>query len=307
MPFHRPLTRNIAACLLAAFLAYDPGFFPAYAADAIILNTDRYRVDTGRYSSFASFQRNLQRTLDDCGQGTPHVVAPGEEPLGRIGSETQAGIQRALQCAALKGVPHDSAAKSGAITKAVWRAVMADAAVPSYRERADALILSFEATDFGDRPEWNFCQDSTRQAGGQFDPRAPEAVCYNESDPCSFLTWGPRGATAGQGREIQWVLWLAWTRAPADVERAFGREFAAVSRFVRLKGDPRNICTHGAPLERFMCAVWLDPARRTVWETAPVNSAACTWSETAMPASTPSMSSTAPSCRPMRICGNAWA
>src|SRR4029078_3974717 len=202
------------------------------------------------------------------GKGTPHVVAPGEQPRGRIGSETQAGIQRALDCAAFKDVPHGSAARSGAITEAVWRAVMADVAVPSFRERTDALILSFEATDFGEQPEWNFCQDSKAKAGGQFAPREPGAVCYNESDPCSFLTWGPRGATAGQGREIQWVIWLAWQRAPADVERIFAGEFASVQRFFNLKGNPQNLCRHGAPLERFMCAVWLDPSRRRGCETA---------------------------------------
>src|SRR5262245_36752937 len=129
MLLHRPPTRNIAACLLAAFLARDPGFSPVYAADPIILNADRYRVDAGRYSPFAAFQRSLQRILDDCGKATPHVVAPGEEPRGRIGKETQAGIQRGLECAALRSVPYDSAARSGAITEAVWGAVMADAAV----------------------------------------------------------------------------------------------------------------------------------------------------------------------------------
>ena len=258
----------MAAFFLAAFLACVAIVSGAHATDAIVLSADRYRVETGRYSSFATFQRNLQRILDDCGKGTPHVVAPGEQPRGRIGSETQAGIQRALDCAAFKDLPHGSAARSGAITEAVWRIVMADVAVPSFRERTDALILSFEATDFGEQPEWNFCQDSKAKAGGEFDPKVPGAVCYNESDPCSFLTWGPRGATAGQGREIQWVIWLAWQRAPADVERIFAGEFASVQRFFNLKGNPQNLCRHGAPLERFMCAVWLDPARRRVWEDA---------------------------------------
>jgi hypothetical protein len=158
-------------------------------------------------------------------------------------------------------------AKSGVITAAVWHAVMPGAPLPSGRERAEALILSFEATDFGDRPEWNFCQDSKAKSAGAFDPKSG-AACYNDSDPCSFLTWGPRGATAGQGREIQWILWLAWKRAPAQVERAFAGEFASLSRFFKLKGNPPNRCEHGAPLERFMCAVWLDPARRHVWDDA---------------------------------------
>jgi hypothetical protein len=264
----RHVTLRPAARLLLATLACLPAIVPAYGSDPIIVNADRYRIDAGKYSPFATFQGNLQRILDDCGKSTPHVVAPGEAPRGRIGTETRLGIQRALDCAALAQVPADSAARSGAITEAVWRAVMPDVALPSLRQRTEAMVLSFEATDFGEKPEWNFCQDSKSQSARDFDPRAPGAVCYNESDPCSFLTWGPRGATAGQGREIQWILWLAWKRAPAEVERAFAGEFPNVVRFFGLKGDQQNTCKHGAPVELFMCAVWFDPARRKVWENA---------------------------------------
>jgi hypothetical protein len=259
---------GLAARLLLASLACLPATVPAHGSDPIIVNADRYRVDAGKYSPFAAFQGNLQRILDDCGKSTPHVVAPGEVPRGRMGTETRVGIQRALDCAPFAQVPTDSAARSGAITEAVWRAVMPEVAVPSLRQRTEAMVLSFEATDFGEKPEWNFCQDSKSKSARDFDPRAPGAVCYNESDPCSFLTWGPRGATAGQGREIQWILWLAWKRAPAEVERAFAGEFANVVRFFNLKGDQQNACMHGAPVEHFMCAVWLDPARRKVWENA---------------------------------------
>ena len=256
------------AGLLTILLTCGLGLASAQASDAVLLDANRYHVNAGRYSAFATFQGNLQRILDICGKGTPQVVAPGEEPRGRIGPETRLGIQRALECQALHEVPRDSAAKTGVITEAVWRAVMPNTPLPTSRERAEALVLSFEATDFGDKPEWNFCEDSKVKPAGEFDPRAPGAKCYNDSDPCSFLTWGPRGATAGQGREIQWILWLAWKRAPTQVENAFAAEFSSVARFFRLKGNPRNRCEHGAPLERFMCAVWLNPARRQVWESA---------------------------------------
>jgi hypothetical protein len=71
-----------------------PALVCAYASDGIVVNADRYRVETGRYSPFAVFQGNLQRILDDCGKGTPHVVAPGEAPHGRIGTETRLGVQQ---------------------------------------------------------------------------------------------------------------------------------------------------------------------------------------------------------------------
>ena len=84
-----------------------------------------------------------------------------------------------------------------------------------------------------------------------------------------MLTWGPRGATAGSGREIQWIVWMAWKQDRALVEKAFGREFSNVRRFFRLQSGPSDrICTEITPLKRFMCAVWMDPARRQIWEDA---------------------------------------
>src|SRR6202008_1376693 len=84
-----------------------------------------------------------------------------------------------------------------------------------------------------------------------------------------MLTWGPRGATAGSGRRIQGILWMAWRQDRALVEKAFGREFANVRRFFRLQSGPSDrICMEVTPLRRFMCAVWMDAARRDIWERA---------------------------------------
>jgi hypothetical protein len=240
-----------------------------FSADDVILNANRFPVLSGRYSVFAEFQRNLQHVLDACGKGEPTVVPPGSQPTGRIGVETRLGIQAALGCEPLRAVPPDSAAKDGVLTEAVWRAVMGGSPIPGLRDRVMAQVLSYEATDFGDRPEWNLCQDSKGRRGGQLDPKAPGFVCYNASDPCSLLTWGPRGATAGSGREIQWILWMAWKEDPAPIEKAFGGEFANVRRFFRLQSGPSDrICRERTPLRRFMCAVWVDPKRRRIWEEA---------------------------------------
>src|SRR5262245_50424178 len=99
---------------------------PARAADDIILNASRHHVLAGRYSVFAEFQRNLQRVLDDCGKVAPIVVPRGKEPSGRIGAETRLGIQVALDCKPLHGIPLGSPAKNGILTVPVWRAVMGD-------------------------------------------------------------------------------------------------------------------------------------------------------------------------------------
>src|SRR5262249_30148855 len=139
--------RILRAC---AFLTFVAGPLSAHASDPILLNADRYRVEAGRYSVFAAVQANLQHILDACGEGVPRGVE-GAAPPGRIGPATRAAIQRALECEALHSVPKDSPAHSGKITEAVWRAVMPGAAFPTVRERAEAMVLSFEATDFGDQ------------------------------------------------------------------------------------------------------------------------------------------------------------
>jgi hypothetical protein len=241
----------------------------ASAADDVILNVNRYHVLAGRYSVFADFQRKLQRILDDCGKVASVVVPRGKEPTGRIGRETRLGIQVALDCKPLHSVPLDSPAKDGILTSAVWRAVMGDVPEPTLQDRVIAQVLSYEATDFGDRPEWNLCQDSKGRRSRQLEPKAKGFVCYNASDPCSLVTWGPRGATAGSGREIQLILWMAWKQDPALVEGAFGREFGNAQRFFRLESGPSDrVCRDITPLRRFVCAVWVDPPRRKIWEDA---------------------------------------
>ena len=242
----------------------------ALAADDVILNVNRYHVLAGRYSVFADFQRNLQRILDDCGKVAPAVVPRGKEPTGRIGRRDTPGHSgcarlQAFAFSAARIPPRRTAYSPGRCGSAV----MGDAPVPSLQDRVIAQVLSYEGTDFGDRPEWNLCQDSKGRRNRQLDPKAKGFVCYNASDPCSLVTWGPRGATAGSGREIQWILWMVWKQDPALVENAFGREFSNVRRFFRLQSGPSDrICREVTPLRRFMCAVWVDPQRRKIWEDA---------------------------------------
>lgn len=252
----------------AVLLVVMTGAAHSAAADTVVLDATRYDILAGRYSVFAKFQGSLQRVLDACGKGTPPVVSRGENASGKIGLATRRGIQRAMECATLRDVPRDSAAKNGVLTEAVWRSVMGTEPLPTVELRANALILSFEATDFGDAPEWNLCQDGHRGQLGQSRSRSSEFVCYNESDPCSFLTWGPRGATAGAGREVQWILWMAWHRNPTQIETAFGPEFNNLQRFFRLKGGGKKQCDGNIPLKQFVCAVWVDPSRRRIWDNA---------------------------------------
>jgi hypothetical protein len=251
-----------ALVLLASLAA------PSARADGVILNPARYEILGGRYSPFAVFQSGLQRVLDQCGKGTPPIVPAGEDSAGRMGAATRYGIQRALDCPALRDVPADSPAREGILTQAVWHAVMGEASAPTVQDRAHAMVLSFEATDFGDPPEWNLCQDGVHRRQGTGKTAANDIVCYNESDPCSFVTWGPRGATAGAGREIQLILWMVSTRDPALLQKAFGAEYPNLRRFFQLKGGGKSKCDGDIPLKRFVCAVWMDQSRRKIWEQA---------------------------------------
>jgi hypothetical protein len=264
MPTTAGASARCAALLLT--LALGAAARPTAAEDAVVLNANRYDVLAGRYSVFARFQARLQHVLDDCGKPAPPVVRRGAAPSGRIGRETRQGILRALEC--LEGVPEHSPARQGILTESVWRAVMGPEPLPTLRDRADALVLSFEGTDFGDPPEWNLCQDNKPSAPRQSTPGAPGFLCYNASDPCSLLTWGPRGATAGSGREVQFILWMLWKEDPALVVKAFGPEAAHLQRFFRLRGEGSRSCYVATPLKRFLCAVWMDPARSRRWEAA---------------------------------------
>ena len=257
------IMNSLAIAVMAILASASAG-----RSDTVVLDVQRHPIFAGRYSVFARFQDALQRTLTACNKSEPVIVPPGEVSRGKIGGETLRGIQTALDCDALRDVPRQSAAKDGVLTPAVWRAVMGDERLPTPEDRAHALIMSFEATDFGEKPEWNFCQDNDQTKRGPLDPRARGFLCYNATDPCSFLTWGPRGATAGSGREIQWILWLAWRRDPSLVERAFGREFGNLQRLFRLKAPEGRTCSGDTPLEYFMCALWIDPVRRQIWDDA---------------------------------------
>ena len=255
------------SAIIAVTVLVSPGAAQS-DADAVVLDARRYEVFAGRYSVFARFQEALQRILTACNKAEVVIVPAGETSRGRIGSETVRGIQSALGCPELQNVPQDTAVKDGILTERVWHAVMGNDSPPTAEDRAHALTMSFEGTDFGEKPEWNFCQDNDWTKQEQSDPKKSNFVCYNSSDPCSFLTWGPRGATAGAGREIQWILWVTWKQDKALIRKAFRGEYANLHRLFRLQGPRGQTCSGDSPLEYFMCALWIDPARRQIWETA---------------------------------------
>lgn len=232
----------------------------ADGAETVVLDARRYPIFAGRHSPFATFQARLRERLDACGRGDVETGPRDAPPNGRLGPETVEAIKAFVDCGGAEA--SGALAREGVLTIAVWRAVMGDMPVPDATARAHTMVLSFEGTDFGDAPEWNLCQDGMRQG-----PRGPVA-CFNSSDPCSYLTWGPRGATAGSGREIQYILSAIDQRNPALLKAAFGVEYATLKRFYRAKSGPRDSCVGPVPLKILMCSIWATPERRAVWERA---------------------------------------
>lgn len=238
------------------------------ARDAVLVNPARYAIKVGRYSRLAEFQAALSHAVGECAdKAAPHGASTPEQ-IGLFTASTAGAIRSLTHCAVLKDLPANSAARRGQLTAAVWRAVMGKAAPPSVEERARSMILSFEATDFGDPPEWNLCQDGTRAQFGPSHRNRGSFRCFNASDPCSYMTWGPRGATAGSGREVQYVLWMAGRKDPEALRQAFGSEYANVRRFIDLKGSETEDCRDPSAVKRFICAVWVDDQRRRTWEKA---------------------------------------
>lgn len=259
-----PTSRILALSWLAVAVILPR---PALAgSDPIVVDAPDQIVSGGRYSQFATFQDRLKSLLQRCDRTRHREIAARLEPDGRIGKETRRAVVAALACHELKDVPAGSRAREGAITAAVWRAILGRTPTPDLRERTMALILTFEDTDFGDSPEWGFCRDNAPDAATSTDPTAADFACRNATDPCSFLTWGPRGATAGGGREIQLVLAMVDKRQPRLVESAFGAETANVRRLLGLVAGDAQRCPEDSAVELFMCSVWLDRKRRRQWE-----------------------------------------
>jgi len=256
-----------------ALLAVGVALFwhpPAKAAseqsDKVLLLTTSTDVLTGRFSSFARFQDNLRSALEKCGDPASLLKQAVPATAGTFGEPTRDAIRRAVACGAIKNVPSNSPAQDGVLTASVWMALMGGEPIPNVADRAHALVLSFEATDFGDVPEWNLCADSNKLDTAP--ARRRDLVCRNSSDPCSFITWGPRGATAGAGREIQHILWMVAKEDPNLLKSAFGEEYKNLQRFFRLKGATNGQCAGEIPIKRFICTIWLNGARRKLWERA---------------------------------------
>lgn len=122
-----------------------------------------------------------------------------------------------------------------------------------------------------------------------------------------FSYLGATRVTAGLGREIQLILSMIWMENPALIERAFAAEAGNLQRFFRLKGGGNKGCYTETPLKRFLCAIWIDPARSTRWENALVELGQVPVARDAYARLYAMESLTGKSFAPFSSCGRSWA
>ena len=196
-------------------------------ADDVILyqRTERLLVDS-KWGRLAELQTGLNTVLAGCG-ADPITVD------GRFGAKAFAALAAAAAC------KHWPANSARAITVANWQSVFGSTAnaahaMPSVEDRAFALVLAHEATDF-DRLVWNY---GTKDHAG--------------------ATWGPFGATADFGNEIRGILARIDNLAPALIDEAFGTE----ATFVR-DTYLRSLGAHDG--YDLLDVVHNDPVRRDIW------------------------------------------
>ncbi len=192
-------------------------------ADVLFRVSDR-AIRGSRFGPLADFQLRLSNALVDCGRAELVVD-------GMFGAATADALAELATC---PGYEVLADREPGALDAAAWEVVAPDVLAPDALERALALTLTFEGTDY-DRAEWNLA---------------------TPGDESSALTWGPFGATAGWGGEVQQVLAAVDATRPDLVDRAFGRESRAVRRLIDVSG--RDAAEYLRP-------VFAEPRRRVVW------------------------------------------
>ncbi len=215
-------------------------------AELVLLGVRAVTPIGGKFSFVADVQQRLNELPSQCRVG-PGIVADG-----KFGKFTRLAIQVAAGCPEIRSqLNSNSAAHSGALTDTFWKALFPNRAIPDLHQRAMVVVLTHEATDY-DTVEWNFCQNNPT-----FDPPI-QPSCFS-NDPKSFLTWGPRGATAGHGAELQYIIEAIDSNSAArsQVDRAFKGDAPSVRRLLKLDE---------ADTELFLCSIWLNPVTRRSWQ-----------------------------------------
>jgi hypothetical protein len=215
-------------------------------SDQALYSLRRTPLFDGKFGKLAEAQTAISAALVRCGKAAIIVD-------GKFGNGTVVAVKALVACPEIQPhIPQNSAARQGAITVALWQALLPNSPVPSVEQRSQTLVLTYEATDYN-RLEWNFCQNKPL-----WSPQNPTMPCFT-NDPGSYITWGPRGATAGHGNEVQWIVWRVEQRDASIVDAAFGPEAATLRQLIPLNDSSAR---------SLLCSIFADEQRRSSWTRA---------------------------------------
>ncbi|OSQ39057.1 hypothetical protein TMES_08705 [Thalassospira mesophila] len=214
----------------------------------VLYEYDQRPLAVGKFSIVSVFQERLFAAAAKCQRSSS---AQYGSPDGAIGANTQKAIKDYRPCNRAAAAARQDPTDRGAVTIGLWQSLMPEIMpYPDAIERANQLTFALEGTDF-DRVEFNFCQSRNPATGKRF--IEGDRDCYS-NDKASYLTWGPRGATAGHGAEIQQIIVLAEKAHPGLLQTVFGPEADTMRRVVL--GDDDSV-------ETILCAAWANTRRRS--------------------------------------------
>ena len=224
-------------------------------AEQVLYQYRTWSINDSKYGPIRLFQTRLKQALADC------ESRQTLKPDGAFGPGTKKSIIAVTKCPQIDtALREDSPARHGAISDTLWHLIVPNEDVPNVTKRAAALKLTFEATDY-DKMQWNFCQNKPF-----YDPSNGQDVCYS-NDKAAFITWGPHGATAGHGKEVQGILNLFLNSGDSEraetFKRAFGDESNAVMRMLNMPKTSSD--NNKPPLETYLCSIWTNKNRREAW------------------------------------------
>lgn len=240
------IRKSVLTTLIIGLLMSVSATFAHAQSDQVLYSLLRKPLFDGKFGKLAEVQAAIGAALLRCGKTSITVD-------GLFGNETAEAVKVLVRCPEISpNIPPGSSAHQGAITHSVWRALLPKSAMPSVEERAQTLVLTYEATDY-DRIEWNFCQSKPLWSPGN-----PSMPCYS-NDPGSYITWGPRGATAGGGKEMQWILWRVEQRDPSVIDTIFGSDASGLRQLISL---------NKSSAKHLLCSIYADENKRAAWTRA---------------------------------------
>ncbi|MFV1850895.1 MAG: hypothetical protein ACMZ66_09330 [Thalassospira sp.] len=243
----------VIAMITGAMMVF--GFLGAANAQSASLDLSQvlYRFENralslGKFGSVAVFQGNLFAQAASCSGKQAGAYGAVD---GIVGAKTRQAIIDLQPCLNPSVRAAVGAENYGAITVGLWRLLMpADMPPPDVIERANHLTFALEGTDY-DVIQFNFCQSENPRSQKTFLEGDP--YCHT-NDPRAYMTWGPRGATAGAGAEVQQIIFAAERANPGLLQKAFGPFTEDMHRLALGNND--------AAFD-VLCAIWVNDAERS--------------------------------------------